>query len=155
MAPKVGANIKNAKGDKTFKTHHCSECKKAPMPQCFKKLHITYCEECDMKFNVISPTGCYEHKYADGYNRRVQNQRRGLDADHKTSWDLIVEARVKEAEEEAARVEAEVAATRAAAPQYKEKRPPPQKTKVTQGRKQQKPQDFKSLRATEKKGKNI
>lgn len=155
MAPKVGANIKNAKGDKTFETHHCGECKKAPSAQCLKKLHISYCEECDIKFNVISPTGCCEHKYADGYNRKVQNQRRGLNADHKTSWDLIVEARAKAVDEEAARIEAEAEAARAAAPQYKEKRPPPQKTKVTQGKKQQKPQDLKSLRAPAKKGKNI
>jgi hypothetical protein len=153
MAPAVGAGIKKGQGAKTYETHHCSECNKPPSNQCFKKLHVAYCEQCDYKFNVISPTGCANHKFADGFNRGVQNERRGLDRDHKTPWEIAQEAKAEAAREEAARVAAEVEAARLAAPQYKEKRPPPQKKNERHCKKQPKAQDLKGLIAAEEKAK--
>jgi hypothetical protein len=151
MAPTIGAGVKNAQGGKTYETHHCGECNKPPTKQCFKKLHVAYCEVCTYKFNVISPTGCANHSFADGFNRGVQNERRGLDRDYKTSWELAQEAKAKAAEEESARAVAEAEAVRLAAPQYKEKRPPPQKKNDKQSKKQSKAQGLKSLLAAEKK----
>ncbi|KAF2794152.1 hypothetical protein K505DRAFT_222917, partial [Melanomma pulvis-pyrius CBS 109.77] len=133
-----------ATGTKTKRTHHCGECGKAPTAECFRKNHVDYCTApmdnqfgvCGMKFNVLSPGGCANHIYRNGFNLRIRNERRGLDPDHKTAWELEQEAKIK-AEEDAAGIAAEAAAERAANQQYfRQKAAPREKTKMTQGKKQ-------------------
>lgn len=75
-------------------THHCEdkEHNGAPTYQCIPKLHVAYCPApvidkdpesetygqvviCGERFKVLSPKGCAQHPYSDGFNLDFKNAR--------------------------------------------------------------------------------
>ncbi|KAF2638177.1 hypothetical protein P280DRAFT_482085 [Massarina eburnea CBS 473.64] len=145
-------------------SHHCKECNNAMKPQCLEKKHVAYCTECGYIFNVKSRGGCGKHDYSQGFNHAVRNERRGLDADFRSSYELSQEAKVlaekRAAEEEAHRLLAQQQTYNTQwrdpeHPEYPQKAPPRQSIKNKQGKKQQPAITIRSQRRKEKEERSL
>jgi ribosomal protein L37AE/L43A len=146
MPSRVTNLITNRKtGKATKRVHHCPECKRPSNNHCLKQLHQAYCEECGYMFAVKSRGGCIQHKYRDGYNKNVLNERRALDPtfNHEDADD-------EQKEEPAKPFEYKPFNTNWSKSDHKAKANPKEKTADRQGRKQQPAMDVNAVKRERK-----
>lgn len=121
--------------------HHCSECGRATSDNCLKKLHISACEVCGHVFHVKSKGGCGKHKYNQGYNLTVVQERRGIDPNFKEAVEDKLETEAGIDEDPAPEKPYDTDWKKL---EFKDKNPPKEKVKKG-GKKQPTVEDYKTL----------